>query len=182
MLAALPFTFLGSRLSRATMFEPTPEIPDDDEPTPSQTEGPFYKPKTPKRDNLIEKGMTGTPIVISGVVHDTKGNAIAGALLDFWQCDADGEYDNDGFRLRGHQFASDKGEFKLETIVPGLYPGRTRHIHVRVQKPNGRILTSQLYFPGEPRNDGDGIFDKRLLLKVSEKEGKKQGRFDFVLA
>jgi len=60
---------------------------------------------------------------------------VGGALLDFWQADAAGDYDNTGFRLRGHQFSGADGRFRLATVVPGLYPGRTRHIHVKVQRP-----------------------------------------------
>jgi len=181
-LFALPFAMLLSGLARARTLEPTPEAPDEDEPTPAQTEGPFYKPKTPKRTSLIEKGFEGKKLVVEGQVLDTKGKPIAGALLDFWHCDATGEYDNAGYRGRGHQFADDGGKWKLETIVPGLYPGRTRHIHVRVQRPNGRILTTQLYFPGEPGNARDGIYDKRLLMKITEKDEAQKCTFHFVLA
>ena len=181
-LLALPFATLFSGLARARTLEPTPEAPDDDEPTPEQTEGPFYKPKTPKRVSLIEKGFEGKTFIVEGQVLDTKGKPIAGALLDFWHCDAAGEYDNTNYLGRGHQFADEKGNWKLETIVPGLYPGRTRHIHVRVQRPNGRILTTQLYFPEEPGNRRDGIYDKRLLMKIAEKEGVQKGAFNFVLA
>lgn len=181
-LLTLPFVAVFSNLSRARTLEPTPEAPDDDEPTPAQTEGPYYKPKTPKRTSLIEKGFEGKKLIVEGQVLDTKGKPIAGALLDFWHCDATGEYDNAGYHGRGHQFADGDGKWKLETIVPGLYSGRTRHIHVRVQKPNGRILTTQLYFPGEPGNVRDGIYDRRLLMKVSEKESVQVGSFNFVLA
>lgn len=163
------------------MLQPTPEIPDVDDPTPSQTGGPFYKPQTPKRTSLIEPGFGGPALTVSGQVLDTSGRPVNGALLDFWHCDARGDYDNAGFKGRGHQFADAEGKFKLETIVPGEYPGRTRHIHVRVQRPNGRVLTTQLYFPGEARNDRDGIFDRRLLLKMSEKDGKRLGEFTFVV-
>ena len=58
------------------------------------------------------------------------------------------------------------GNYTLETVVPGLYPGRTRHIHVKVQAPNGPVLTTQLYFPNEPRNATDGIFDATLVLPI----------------
>lgn len=182
VLAAMPLGGALLRLAQGATFEPTPEIPDEDDPTPSQTEGPFYKLKSPKRVSLLEKGIAGTTLVVEGRVKDVRGKPVGGALLDFWQCDGDGEYDNTGYRLRGHQFANEEGKFWLETVVPGLYPGRTRHIHVRVQRPNGRVLTTQLYFPDEPRNARDGIYDRRLLMRMSEAEGKKKGVFDFVLA
>ena len=92
------------------------------------------------------------------MVVGTSCRPVERALLDFWQADSNGEYDNQGYRLRGHQFTDAKGRFHLETVVPGLYTGRTRHIHVKVQAPNRPVLTTQLYFPGEPANERDGIF------------------------
>ena len=64
---------------------------------------------------------------------------------------------------------------------PGLYPGRTRHYHVKVQAANQPILATQLYFPGESRNDSDGIFNRRLLLAVREAPTGKVGTYNFVL-
>jgi protocatechuate 3,4-dioxygenase beta subunit len=160
-----------------TDLEPTPACEDGDEPSPEQTEGPFYTPDTPQRRNLVEEGVEGEPLVLTGAVLDTRCQPIAGALLDFWQADGDGEYDNEGFRLRGHQFADARGRFRLRTVVPGAYSGRTRHIHVKVQRRGGEVLTTQLYFPNEPGNASDGIFDERLVMDV--RGGR--ARFDFVL-
>lgn len=85
------------------------------------------------------------------------------------------------FRLRGHQFTDAKGRFRLRTIVPAAYEGRTRHIHVKVQPKGGRTLTTQLYFPGEPKNAKDGLFRKDLLMRTAKDAGEVAGRFDFVL-
>jgi protocatechuate 3,4-dioxygenase beta subunit len=71
-----------------------------------------------------------------------------------------------GYRLRGHQFTDDQGRYTLETVVPGLYPGRTRHFHVKVQAPNGPALTTQLYFPDEPDNARDRIFHPALIMQT----------------
>ena len=106
---------------------------------------------------------------------------ISAAKLDFWQADDSGNYDNSGFRLRGHQFTDADGRYTLQTIVPGLYPGRTRHIHVKAQAPNQSILTTQLYFPNEARNATDGIFSSELLMTVNEVAGGRAATFDFVL-
>jgi protocatechuate 3,4-dioxygenase beta subunit len=65
--------------------------------------------------------------------------------------------------------------------VPGLYPGRTRHIHVKVQAPTQRVLTTQLYFPGEPRNARDRIYDADLLMAMAKPGPGGDARFDFVL-
>lgn len=52
--------------------------------------------------------------------------------------------------------------------MPAAHSARTRHYHVKVQRPNDRILTPQLYFPGERQNQRDREFDSRLLMRVRE--------------
>ena len=159
----------------------TPACFDNDEPTPAQTEGPYYTPNTPARTSFIEEGMGGTRIRLSGQVLDTRCQPVAQALIDLWHCDDQGVYDNTGYRLRGHFFSDENGAWQVDTIVPGLYPGRTRHFHVRVQPPNQPILTTQLYFPGEPGNARDGIYREECQLEISDGADGKLGRFNFVL-
>jgi protocatechuate 3,4-dioxygenase beta subunit len=149
--------------------------------TPSQTEGPYFKPNSPLRASLLEPGMPGTRLVVEGSVLTADCQPVPRVLLDFWQADAEGNYDNAGQRLRGHQLTDEAGHYRLETVVPAQYPGRTRHIHVKVQAPGRPALTTQLYFPGESANQRDGIFDPKLVMKVREAEGGKAGAFDFVL-
>ena len=161
-----------------TTLAPTPACDDGDDPTPEQTEGPFFTPDSPERTSLREEGIDGTPFLLTGTVLATDCTPISGALLDFWHADDAGEYDNEGFRLRGHQFTDASGAYRLETIVPGLYTGRTRHIHVKVQRSGRSILTTQLYFPGESGNESDGIFDPALLMSIPKAD---EARFDFVL-
>ena len=160
---------------------PTPECRDGDEPTPRQGAGPFYTPDTPQRASLLEPGLPGTPLVLVGNVLQTNCRPLAGVLLDFWQADNAGRYDNQGYTLRGHQFTDANGQYRLETIVPGLYPGRTRHIHVRAQAPHARVLTTQLYFPGVSQNERDFIYDPRLLVRSLESPQGMKAQFDFVL-
>jgi protocatechuate 3,4-dioxygenase beta subunit len=162
---------------------PTPACDDgDDDLTPAQTEGPFYTPETPQRTSFIEAGITGTPLLVTGQVLSTDCQPIPQVLVDFWHCDDAGVYDNVGYLLRGHQFTDDAGRFTLETILPGLYPGRTRHIHVKVQAANQPVLTTQLYFPGEPDNARDGIYNPVLEMAVQDTTDGKSATFDFVLA
>ena len=149
--------------------------------TASQTEGPYFKPSSPERQSLIEPSTKGTRIVIEGTVLTTDCQPVPRALIDVWHADAAGEYDNTGYRLRGHQYTDASGKFRVQTIVPGNYPGRTRHFHVKVQAPGGRILTTQLYFPDDPGNRRDGIFDPALVMKVRDVDGGKLAAFDFVL-
>lgn len=160
---------------------PTPACGDDDEPTIAQTEGPYFTPNSPERASLLEPGMAGERLVVSGAVLSTDCTPIDRALVDFWQCDDAGVYDNEGYRLRGHQFTGAQGQYRFETIVPGVYPGRTRHIHVKVQAPGEPVLTTQLYFPDEPGNANDGIFDERLVLALEDTAGGKVGAFNFVV-
>jgi protocatechuate 3,4-dioxygenase beta subunit len=170
----------------AAVLEPTPACgDDDDEPTLAQTEGPYYTPDTPERSSLLEPGIIGTNLLLSGFVLRTDCTPVARALLDFWHCDDAGVYDNVGYRLRGHQFTDEQGRYQLTTIVPGLYTGRTRHIHVKVQAPNQPVLTTQLYFPDEPANERDGIFHPSLVVAVgnaaSDADQGMNALFDFVL-
>jgi protocatechuate 3,4-dioxygenase beta subunit len=166
---------------------PTPECGDgdDDELTVAQTEGPYFTPNSPERTSLIDEGMSGERMILTGYVFSTDCKPVGEALLDFWHCDDQGNYDNEGFRLRGHLFTDEDGLFQLETIKPGIYPGRTRHIHLKAQAPDGPILTSQLYFPDdEAENAADGIFDERLLVEWIEPENDAEQRtavYNFVV-
>jgi protocatechuate 3,4-dioxygenase beta subunit len=179
---AAPTEAVAAPTEAVAALPPTPACDDDDELTPAQTEGPYFTPSSPERSSLIEAGISGTRLLLSGAVVDTACRPLARALLDFWQADDAGSYDNQGYRLRGHVFSDDQGRFSLETILPGLYPGRTRHIHVKVQAPGGPILTTQLYFPGEPANARDGIYQPELELALQDQADGKAGQFTFVLA
>jgi protocatechuate 3,4-dioxygenase beta subunit len=149
--------------------------------TLAQTEGPYFKPSSPERIELTETGIAGQPIELVGFILTRDCKPLAGALLDFWQADDQGRYDNSGFRLRGHQFSDAEGRYRLRSIVPGNYPGRTRHIHVKVQPRGGRVLTTQLYFADEAKNRSDGLFRKELLVRTARSESSVTGRFDFVV-
>ncbi|MCA9858616.1 MAG: hypothetical protein KC438_02800 [Thermomicrobiales bacterium] len=172
--------------SDTPLLAPTPACGDAEDfaETRSQTEGPYFTPNSPERMSLLEDGMPGTKLVVTGYVYSTDCTPIEDALVDFWQCDDAGVYDNVGYTLRGHQFTDADGRYELTTIVPGNYPGRTRHIHVKAQKPNADVLTSQLYFPDEPGNESDGIFDPSLVMDLADAEDGegKAGFFTFVLA
>lgn len=167
--------------ARTRPLPPTPACVDPAEPTPRQTAGPFFKPDSPQRTSLLEAGIGGTTIVLAGRVLATDCTPVAGALVDFWHADDRGVYDNDGFRLRGHQFTDAEGRYRLETIVPGNYWTRTRHFHVNVQAPGRPVLTTQLYFPGEPKNQRDFLFNPDLVVAVHDVAAGRAAAFDFVL-
>jgi protocatechuate 3,4-dioxygenase beta subunit len=142
--------------------------------TQPQTEGPYYTPDTPERNSLLEEGMPGTRLILVGYVLDQNCNPLPNAWLDFWQADTEGEYDNQGYRLRGHQFTDAQGRYYLETILPGLYLSRPiEHIHVKVKPDGGQEITSQLYFPNQPI---DG-----LTVTLEERGEYMVGYFNFVV-
>ena len=147
--------------------------------TERQTAGPYFKPSSPQRADLLEKGTAAPSLVVAGLVLSAQCRPVANALLDFWHADERGEYDNQGFRYRGHQFTDAQGRWRLETVFPAEYPGRARHVHVNVQAPGKRILTTQLYFPGDKR---DGLYRDSLVIRVDQKDAKRvEARFDFVV-
>jgi protocatechuate 3,4-dioxygenase beta subunit len=151
--------------------------------TAAQTEGPYFKTNSPERVSLVDEGMAGTLLTISGQVLSPDGTPVADALVDFWQASANGSYDNTGYTLRGHQYTDENGYYSMTTVVPGLYPGRTRHIHVKVQAPGGPTLTTQLYFGGEARNARDGLFDPSLVLNIQDNaDGTESAGFTFVIS
>jgi len=172
---------LGGVQAVAQTLPATPACGAPSRPTQAQTEVPYFKPRSPERASLLEPGIAGPKLMLVGFVLTTACRPVANALLDFWHADEDGDYDNRGYRYRGHQFADEQGRYRLETIVPALYPGRTRHFHVKVQPKGGRILTTQLYFPGEQANRSDGLFRRELLMRTAKNQGWLAGRFDFVL-
>ena len=160
---------------------PTPACHDGDEPTIRQSEGPFFKPKSPERSDLREPGAGGRPFELSGFVLTRACRPLRGAVVDLWHADDKGQYDDTGFRYRGHVTTGPDGAFRFRTIMPAVYPGRTRHYHVKVQAPGSRLLTTQLYFPDEPANRRDGLFQQALLMRVANAGDGLIGRFDFVL-
>jgi protocatechuate 3,4-dioxygenase beta subunit len=160
---------------------PTPECRDNDAPTEEQIEGPYFKPQSPQRSDLTITGGRAKIVTLEGTVLTRACRPVPGALLDLWHADENGDYDNTGFTYRGHIFADQAGRYRFRTILPGLYPGRTRHYHLKVQAPQRRILTTQLYFPNERGNDYDGFFSEQLLMRYDDSPSEANARFDFIL-
>jgi protocatechuate 3,4-dioxygenase beta subunit len=178
---SLGFTAAYPRLAFAQSAPPTPQCHDGDEPTVRQGEGPFFKPSSPERADLVEPDTKGRLIEITGQVLTRSCRPVPRALIDLWHADERGEYDGAGFRYRGHLFADDEGRYRFRTIMPAVYTGRTRHYHVKVQAPNRPVLTTQLYFPDEPANRRDGMFRRELLMRMAQAESGLAAQFDFVL-
>jgi len=180
----------------------TPVLADDRAPTPRMTEGPFY-PNTFPRD--VDADLTrvegragvaqGTPLQVSGRVVDRSGRPRAGARVEIWQCDAQGQYHHVGgpegdanFQGFGFTTTDAEGRYAFRTIKPVPYPGRTPHIHFNVAEGNRRRLTSQMFIEGEPGNARDGLYrslgaDAKLVtMKLEQAGAGLAGALDVVVS
>src|SRR5215471_15000816 len=90
---------VADRASAEAELQPTPACEDGDA-TLAETEGPFFKPRSPERSDLREPGVKGTPVELTGLVLTSRCRPVERALVDLWHADDDGNYDNAGFRLR----------------------------------------------------------------------------------
>lgn len=183
------YAFGGAGEDVSAALSPTPACGADSAvATTSEIEGPYYTPSTPLRRSLLEETIGGQRLQLVGRVVDEQCRPIPGAVLDFWQADAGGAYDNEGYELRGHQFTDGRGRYRLDTVVPGRYSDgwieRTPHLHVKVQGLETPLLTTQLYLPGEAeRNAKDRFYHPELLMTETptSNETRLALRFDFVL-
>ncbi|HWN69069.1 MAG TPA: twin-arginine translocation signal domain-containing protein [Haliangium sp.] len=173
----------------APMPEPTPECLE----TEDNILGPYWLDGAPARSDLTEPGLAGTRLQITGRVLGLGAAActpLAGALLDVWQSDDRGDTpadysDGTTWRLRGRLYTAADGSYDLRTIVPGRYLNgdelRPAHIHVRVSAPGHRLLTTQLYFAGDPYNDTDAFIRESLIMTLADAGDGKAASFDFVI-
>ena len=112
----------------------------------------------------IRADRTGVAITINITVKNTSNSCavLAGAIVDIWHCDKDGNYSEYGNHpmqrndltsahfLRGRQTTDANGQVSFITIFPGWYPGRAPHIHIEVQDSNENSLrVTQIAFPKE---------------------------------
>jgi protocatechuate 3,4-dioxygenase, beta subunit len=142
--------------------------------TPEQTAGPFYPDEKPlDRDADLTRisgrraPAAGQIVYLSGRILDVFGRPVEGARVEIWQANAHGRYvhpwDNSrrpldpNFQGFGLQTTDAQGRYRFKTVKPGAYDSRPPHIHVGIAG-GADELTTQIYFPGEPLNDRDGIF------------------------
>jgi len=128
--------------------------------TPSEIKGPFPN-RTPAdvvRANIIGN-RTGVPLQIDLTIQDASNECqpLAGAIIDLWHCDAqgnyseyndqlDGDFTSESF-LRGRQTTDASGKVSFISIYPGWYPGRAPHLHVEVFNAAGTsLLVTQVAF------------------------------------
>jgi protocatechuate 3,4-dioxygenase beta subunit len=183
-LAAIAATGLNAApfpAAFAQELSPTPACHDGDAPTEPEIEGPFYKPRSPERADLIEGAAPARLVELQGYVLSRGCRPLGRVLLDLWHADQNGDYDNKGFRYRGHIVTDADGRYSFRTIMPAPYPGRTRHYHFKVISVGRQLLTTQLYFPNEPLNLRDDYFHPGLLMRVADAGEALAARFDFIL-
>ena len=170
-------------------------------PTPEQTEGPFYPagfPADMDNDLVQVRGQAaralGQVLHLQGRVIDLGGAARSGAIVEIWQCDAQGLYDHPrqpgrerrdaAFQGYGRVLVDAGGHYSFRTLKPVAYPGRTPHIHLKVATADGRMVTSQFYVAGDPQNERDGVFSRavrapgqreRIEMKLEPAPGLEPG-------
>ena len=182
-LALPPLAALaGSDLFAGELLAATPAIADDDDPTPAQTEGPYFTPNSPLRRSIVPARAAGTRLTLTGRVLTTAGKPVARALVDFWQADASGAYDNSGYRFRGHQFTDPNGRVCADDGRPRPLP-RTHEAHPR--QGAGARPTHPDHAAVLPRRRAQ---PRRLDLPVraprpelAQGRERRAARFDFVL-
>jgi len=149
--------------------------------TPRQSEGPFYPLQMPADSDadLLANGplryADGQPAVVEGSVSDTDGRPLRGAVVEIWQCDAQGRYHHPGdggradraFQGFGKVAVDNEGRYRFRTLRPVAYGGRAPHIHVKVKREGRELLTTQLYVQGDPGNERDFLF--RSLASDAER-------------
>jgi protocatechuate 3,4-dioxygenase, beta subunit len=176
--------------------------------TPRQTEGPFYPDHLPldqDNDLLITVGRNtsaaGEITHLTGRILDLHGTPLRGVVVEIWQVDNNGHYIHSGdastrkdknFQGYGRFETGRTGEYRFRTIKPVPYPGRTPHIHVKLNKGGRELLITQLYVQGHPLNERDGILrsirdpQQRAsiilpFLPDKERYGELQASCDIVL-
>jgi len=175
-------------------------------------EGPYYVPDAPERpwDGAVpmREDEPGTPLLFTGQVHAVDGTPLPHAIIELWHADSLGFYSQFApglpeWNLRGIFTANDEGRFRIETVRPapyqiptdgacgalidaaGWHAWRPAHLHLKVSAPGHELITTQLYFPGDPHNDDDiaGAVKPDLLLDPRRREDS-DGEivvYDFVL-
>lgn len=174
------------------------------QPTPAQTEGPFYPVELPAdhdADLLLNGALRytqGQPAWVEGTVSDLEGRPVRGAVVEIWQCDQQGHYHHPGdgnradraFQGFGRVAVEGQGRYRFRTIRPVAYGGRAPHIHVKVRLAVRELLTTQLYVQGDAGNARDFLWrqlrsdDERAALTVPFVAGTDglQARFPIVVA
>ncbi len=157
-----------------------PAPPCKDDLTPEVPVGAEFRAGAPLRSSLVEAGVTGTRMTLSGYVTGLTCGRVKGARIDFWQAGPDGKLDASGFRLRGAVVTDAEGRYSLTTIVPGTAAGRARRIGARIQLAGKKPFTTALFFPDDAVATRDPQFKPLLAMKRVASQASAY-TFDFLL-
>jgi len=163
--------------------------------TPPDQEGPFY-PVTRQQDednDLLQINgrphrAQGTILRLSGLVRDAGGQPLADAIVEIWQTDRNGRYNDPrdtspgprdpDFQYWGKATTGKDGTYSFTTLVPGNYAPRPPHIHFKVWHQGTLRLTSQLYFRNYPDSNPDGQIRYRTNdLQTVDLEEVRSGEY-----
>ncbi len=141
--------------------------------TTSDLLGPFYRPNSPVRNNLVVASNNHPKIVLKGSVrHDDCITPYKGAKIEIWHCSPEGVYDNDSdqFLYRGTTYCNELGQYAFTTQMPVPYLDgpvnyRPAHIHLLISAPGYQSLITQIYFKGDPH-----IEEVEGLLELARRE------------
>jgi len=159
--------------------------------------GPFYTDNPPmiEENKLASSAEQGERIIISGRILNLDCNQfIPNTIVDVWQANHEGQYDNQGYTLRGYTKSNDQGFYLFETVKPGKYLNgnsfRPSHIHYKVSPPGFSTLTTQLYFEGDTSIASDaaasissGNYDAtdRIIALSKNSDNIFEGTFDIII-
>jgi protocatechuate 3,4-dioxygenase beta subunit len=162
------------------------------EPTTTDIMGPFFSEGAPQTNNIVPTSYQGDRLFLSGILNATDCETpISNAVLDFWQADEEGTYDNEGFIFRGKLITDANGQYNLETIIPGKYLNgssyRPAHIHLKVQAEGYEDLVTQIYFSGDTDIGADAwasapSAENRIINLNAGFAGDWFGTFDIILS
>jgi len=155
--------------------------------------GPFYRPGSPMRSNLIPSNSTGQVMQLKGSVFQKDGKTpLSNALIEVWQCDEHEKYDNtsDDYKFRGMVKTGKDGKYTFKTIVPVPYKDgenwRPAHIHMRISSADHQDLITQIYFKGDPHiiNDtaaASPLSVNRILDIQKNAANENEVKFDVIM-
>ena len=152
--------------------------------------GPFYRPDSPVRNNLVVKGVPGKLVQLSGSVRHKDGTTpYKNAEIELWHCSADEVYDNDtdAYRYRGTTYCDEHGKYSFQSQMPVPYDAgggfiRPAHFHMMISAPGYQSLVTQIYFTGDPYLKKDAssasVKAKNRVLEVTKEDGMLKVSFD----
>jgi len=169
-------------------------------PTEDDVIGPYYRAGAPFRAKISPPMASGNVLLIAGSIWSfRRRRPISNCVLDVWQADAEGHYDNEDptqppsrsmFQSRARLLSGEHGGYELETILPGPYQmdattWRSPHLHFLVRAVGFKTLITQLFFEGSPYLDTDPFVKPSLIIKLADQSGDvgnyKRGVFQIVL-